>query len=248
MKKYFFFLFLSFPLFSEVFDESPKNISVGLHLAEAVVGNYGLSLAFRLNSHLELSLPIEWYSFSHSLPGLLARTVANNFAIEKGVKEITQLSMFHLKAGLGLRWFPGQSALASGFYLEPILYAGVLRHSDFEGVEFDDRREALQALVKTVFQKRPMKDNFAMSPQINIGYQWISQAGFLCQLALYGNYVYAPSANTIFDASDRFFASSPGSVAKKMAWVQPAIDGYRAIGTQINGWHAGLSINLGFAF
>lgn len=249
MKNYFLlFIFLSFPISSEHLDESPKNISFGLHITESLIGNYGFSLAFNVHPHIELTFPIEWYSFSHSLPGLVALKVANNFALQKGIKNISQLSMFHLKAGIGCRLFPGQNALDSGFYIEPILYAGLLRHSDFRDVEFDNQLEAVRAVVKTVVHKRPMSNHFALSPQINLGYQWISESGVLCQLALYGNYVYAAGSDTIFDAADRFFTSGTTKIPRQLDWAHSAIKGFRVAGTQVTGWHAGASINLGFAF
>ena len=239
-------LFLAMPALSENFG-TDRSFSLGLHGAEAIVGNYGLTLAYRVASHLEMTLPLEFYSFDHSLPGLLVAKVVDRFASNKGIKKIPELSMFHARAGIGARLFFSPAALSSGLYVEPILYGGWLRHSDFGQIEFDDKREALEALIKTVYRKLPTRNHFALSPQLNLGYQWISQSGFLFQLALYGNYVYAPDADTIFSASDRFFSSDAVKSSYKARWSQEAIGAFRFVATQVNGWHAGAMINFGMA-
>lgn len=224
------------------------NFSVGLHGAQALIGNYGLTFAFRLASHFELTVPLEFYSFGNSLPGFLSHKVADSLVPLAGVQRAPRLLMDHGRVGIGLRIFFTRSALSSGFYIEPLMYGGWMRHSDFQDVEFEDRREVLQAMAKTLYKKLPHTNRFVFSPQLNLGYQWISDSGFLFQLALFGNYVFAEDADTIFSASDRFFASSAVRSDAKSYWSHNAIEAFRAFGTQMGGWHAGGMINLGAAF
>lgn len=239
--------FLAFGLNGQDLSAS-KTFSLGLHGAEAIVGNYGFTLAIKLASHLELTIPLEFYSFSHSLPGWAAFKIANRVANGAGLDQAPRLTMYHAKAGIGARLFVFPQAMRSGFYIQPILYGGWLNHTDFSSIEFDNRQEAINALLDTVYKDLPEKSHFALSPQLNIGYQWISEAGFLLQLAAYANYVYAPSADTIFNASDRFFSSNAvGDANKSNRWSKTAIDSFRIFGTQVNGWHAGLMFNLGMA-
>lgn len=224
-------------------EREAHDFSLSVHGAQALIGNYGLTFAFRLANHFELTVPLEFYSFGGSLPGFVSYKIVDNMPLA-GVQKIPRLLMNHGRVGLGLRIFFAQAALSSGFYIESLLYGGWVRHSDFQGIEFDDRREILQAMAKTLYNKLPYTDRFAVSPQLNLGYQWISDAGFLFQLALFGNYVFIDHADTIFSASDRFFASS----ATKSYVSHNAVEAFRAFGTQMNGWHAGGMINLGVAF
>jgi hypothetical protein len=246
MKKIILIIFLlAFPVCSESSDD--RTFSFSLHAAEALLGNYGMTFAVKLASHLELTVPLEFYSFRHSLAGLVTYKMVDKFAVDKGIKKVPQLSMFHARAGIGCRVFFSPSALDSGFYLQPIIYGGWMSHSDFKSIEFDDRREVADSLVKMIYRDLPTTNHFALTPQLNIGYQLIADSGFLFQVALYGNYVYAPSADTVFEASSRFFESKAIKSGSKSKLSQGGIEAFRILGTQMNGWHAGAMINLGMA-
>jgi hypothetical protein len=228
-------------------EEDNKQFSLGLHGFESLLGNYGLTMSFRLANRVELTIPLEFYNFSYSIPGSIAMSLARNLAPTNYSNRIPELSMFHLRAGLGARFFISRSALKSGLYFQPIVYLGWIKSSDFSNIEFDNYRESLDAAVNTFYRKLPLTNHFALSPQLNIGYQWISDSGFLFQLAVFGNYVYSPGLDSIFNAANRLFASDVLSRANLGSAPKTGVEMFRAFGTQMAGWHAGLSLNLGFA-
>gem|GEM_PF-2186197 len=246
-----YFLPLTFSLaimaeLAEYQEHEDRHFSLGIHGLESIVGNYGLTMSSRLARHVELIVPFEFYSFQYSLPGFIAIKSASSFVNVNNGK-VPALTMSHLQSGVGARIFFSPSALDSGFFLAPILKAGWIEHSDFKSVEFDNQREVLDAIANTLYRDLPISNHFALTPQLILGYQWISEGGGLVQLACYGSYVYAPGADTVFNASQRFLSSAAVSRANKAKLPKDIIEAYRIFATQMNGWHAGIYLNFGFA-
>jgi hypothetical protein len=212
------------------------------------MGNYGGSLAFKLGDHVALTIPLEFYTFKNSILGNVAIKTIQNVATSNGFDQVTALTMMHIKGGLGFRFFFTPSALASGFYVEPVFYAGLIRSNNFNEILFETERDALRAVINLSRQNVPISNYFAMSPQLNMGYQWISSFGLVTQLEIFGSYVYAPKVDSIFNAAQRLLGSGQVPGVSSNSLESRALTYFRALGTQMNGWHAGLAFNLGFAF
>lgn len=233
---------------ASIASDSERFFSVGLHGAEALTGNYGFTTSFLLTRHIELTFPFEFYSFSNSWPGSVTIKMATHIAQKHKIKGLPKINMKHLKAGLGLRLFAAPNALDSGFYVQPLLYGGWIQNTDFAGVEFDNRREVISAVTKTLYNKLPVRHYFALTPKINVGYQWILDWGIMAQFALSCSYVYAPGSVSIFDASRRFFSSRVVPRGTKSQLPQNSLQMLQTLGTQMPGLHAGIMLNLGMAF
>lgn len=240
------FIILALPL--DAFLDDDRTISVGLHGLDALIGNYGFTTSILLARHVELTLPLEFYSFSHSLPGSITLKMAHRVAERNGVSSLPKLQMKHYRMGVGVRLFFAPRAMSSGFYVQPLLYGGWMQNSDFANVEFDNRKEIISAVAKTIYSDLPIRNYFALTPQLNIGYQWIFDWGIMAQIAASCNYVYAPGAVSIFDASNRFFSSRVVPAGTKSQLPHNAMSILRAFGTQMPGLHAGISLNVGMAF
>lgn len=220
-----------------------KKFSLEFNTWDIALGNYNLTGAINLIPHIAIAPSINFYSFSYSP---IIRALDNAIAKESGQKDIKLselISLSHFSLGLGAKFNTNADACDSGFFAEPLFHVGILRSQRLDGINENDIQGSFETLQKIMKKKKlDATSHLAFTPELRLGYQWVADFGLMFSLGIYGSYVLTKDLNSMFDMADR--ALSKG----KQKDVATGLKAIKAAATKMDGPHAGLLVNFGWAF